>query len=265
MNPMILERVHLNLKKLELFRLEEILDVTLNESNAQQKSYLEFLDELLESEVAFRQERAIKMRLQLAKLPAIKTLDSFDMNFNADLNHFKIKDLFTLKFIHNNQNIIFLGPPGVGKTHLAIALAVAACQNGFTAYFITFQELINSLKKANQLQKLKSKINTLSNPKLLIIDEMGYLPLSLEESNLFFQIISSRYEKASIILTSNKSYAKWNEIFPDTTIASAILDRLLHHSITINIKGNSYRLKDKKNNLFENSLLEQKKGGDKMY
>jgi DNA replication protein DnaC len=261
MNPILLDRVHLNLKKLELFHFNDVMEETLSACLTQERSHLEVLDELLEAEVAFRQERAIKMRLQLANLPAIKTLDSFEMNFHADLNPVRIRDLFTLQFIHRNQNIIFLGPPGVGKSHLAIALAVASCQGGFMAYFTTFQDLINTLKKADQIQRLKSKIKALSKPKVLVIDEMGYLPLTLEESNYFFQLIVSRYEKGSLILTSNKSYGNWSEIFPDTTIATAILDRLLHHSITINIKGFSYRLKDKKPGLFDTFNPEQKKGG----
>lgn len=140
---------------------------------------------------------------------------------------------------------------------------MASCQGGFTAYFVTLSELIGLLKKAHQSGRLKSKLKALAKPKVLVLDEMGYLPLDLEESNLFFQLICARYEKGSIILTSNKSYGAWNEIFPDMTIASAILDRLLHHSITINIKGNSYRLKDKRKvGLFESITPEhQKKGG----
>jgi len=263
MNVSVVERVHLNLKKLELFHIDEIVDETLESLAQQGKSYMEIIDELTNAEVECRKERSIKTRLKLAKLPYIKTLDTFDMEFHSGLNIGKVRELFSLQFAHRNQNVVLLGPPGVGKTHLAVSLAVASCQYGFTAYFLTIQDLISDLKKADSIGRLKSKLKSLAKPKVLILDEMGYLPLNIEESNLFFQLVCARYERGSIVITSNKSYGAWNEVFPDTTIAAAILDRLLHHSVTLNIKGDSYRLKDKKKvGLFDSlSATSNEKGG----
>ena len=151
-----------------------------------------------------------------------------------------------MRFLQEFQNVIFLGPPGVGKTHLAVSLALEAINKGFTVTFVTLQDLLSVLNRASQENRLEEKLKFYLRPKLLILDEIGYLPLDTRQANFLFQLISSRYEKGSVILTSNKSYGDWGTIFGDNVIASAILDRLLHHSHTINIKGESYRLKDKR-------------------
>jgi DNA replication protein DnaC len=249
---MVEEALNMNLRKLELLYIERRLDALLDEDQFQEKTFKEQLNLLLDEEVSFRQERAVKTRLKLAHLPFIKTIDNFDFSFQPDLDKESVLNLFSLSFVEEKNNIVLIGPSGVGKTHLAISLGVASCQGGYTCYFISFQNLMENLRKAVEQNRLRRKLLTYNKPHVLIIDELGYLPLDRNDSNLFFQLVSSRYEHGPIILTSNKSYLDWGQLFPDEGIAAAILDRLLHYSRTIKIQGNSYRLAMKrKMGLFE--------------
>lgn len=250
--PDVEERLSQNLRTLDMLYLETRLDALFEEDGFTDKSLKEQLNRLLEEEISFRQERAIKVRLKLAKFPVQKTIDTFDFAFQPELDKEAVLSLFTLSFIREKENIVFIGPSGVGKTHLAIALGVSACQNGFTCYFQSFQPLMEHLRKAEEGHRLRRKLMTFSKPHVLIIDELGYLPLDHRDANLFFQLVSARYEKGPVILTTNKTYLEWGDFFPDEGIAAAILDRLLHHSKTVKIQGQSYRLAMKKKmGLFE--------------
>jgi DNA replication protein DnaC len=184
--------------------------------------------------------------MRLAGFPIEKRLNDFDFKFQPSIDRASIRELASMRFIHNVENVVFLGPPGVGKTHLAIALGIEAVKAGFRVNFANASILVERLIKAEKENKLEERIRKLSKFQLLIIDELGYLPFDNLGAHCFFQLISRRYEKGSIIFTSNKSYGEWGEIFKDNVIAAAILDRILHHCTTINIKGDSYRLKDRR-------------------
>jgi DNA replication protein DnaC len=240
------ERVRDNLGKLRLQRVAQVLDSVAEEAARANLPYLDFLDRLLEEEAAARYQRAVAFKTKMARFPFIKTLEQFDFSFQPSIDQRQIKELTTLRFIENGENIIFLGPPGVGKTHLAIALGLKAVAQGYGVYFITVHELIDALVRDYSENRVAERMKLLCRPKLLIIDEMGYLPLDRMGASFFFQLVSRRYEKGAIIITSNRSYGDWGSIFSDSIIASAILDRLLHHSTTINIRGESYRLREKK-------------------
>lgn len=210
-------------------------------------AYSDFLYNLLEQEAAAKHARTVQTLLKFARLPFRKTLDSFDFAFQATVDQRQIKECATLSFIKAKENILFLGPPGVGKTHLAVSLGLEAISQGYKTYFITAQELILQLKKAEANGVLEKKLRSLVKPSVLIIDEMGYMVLDPEGAHYLFQVISRRYERGPIILTSNKSFGEWGEVVGDTIIATAMLDRLLHHSRIFNLKGESYRMKEKQN------------------
>lgn len=240
------EQLQAHMNSLGLKAAELRLEALLERATQSKPSYAEFLDAVLGCELEARRTRYLRARLQLAHLPFVKTFDQFDFAFQPSIDERQIRELRTLRFVHEASNVILLGPPGVGKTHLSVALAEAAIQSGFGAYFITAHDLVSDLGRAYREGRLDRRMRIYLAPRLLIIDEMGYLPLDDLGATIFFQLVSARYERGSIVLTSNKSYGDWGSIFGDTIIATAILDRLLHHSTTINIRGESYRLKERR-------------------
>jgi len=245
MSNLAYERLHENLKRLKLTTMEAVLDNHLELAAKKNLSVIEILDELVDQEYATKEATKLEFRTRSSGFPVRKTLEQFDFGFQPSIDRKAITELCTLRFMYNAENVIFLGPPGVGKTHLAIALATEALKSGFIVYYTYAHDLIQKLKQANYENTLAKKLKTLCKYKLLIIDEIGYLPFDKEGANLFFQLISRRYDKLSTVLTSNKAFSEWDTIFGDNVIAAAILDRLLHHCTTINIKGQSYRLKER--------------------
>ena len=199
---------------------------------------------LTDKEIEFRNERASKVQVAVSGFPFVKTLDDFDFDYQPSVNKRQLYDLQQLRFMDKAENILFYGSSGVGKTHLAIALGVAAARKRNLTYFITCHDLIQQLNKAHSENRLETKLKHFAKHKLLIIDEIGYLPVDKQGANLFFQLIAKRYEKNSTIITTNQPFSKWSDVFSDAVLASAILDRLLHHSHILKITGPSYRLKD---------------------
>jgi len=234
------------LDKLRMDHLEAQLDAVCEQAAEKQLDYKTFLVQALSTEWQGRYQKGIEARLKQARFPWLKTLEQFDFEFQPSLDRRQVRELAGMSFVERAHNVIILGPPGVGKTHLAIGLGMKAVEAGYSVLFLTLESLMIRLVKAFNENRLERSLQQLVYPKVLIIDEIGYLPLSNLEASLFFRLVIRRYERASLIITSNKSFLDWGEIFNDPVLATAVLDRLLHYSTTLNIKGESYRLKEKR-------------------
>jgi DNA replication protein DnaC len=234
------------LEKMKMNHLSAQLEVICEQAAKRDLNYLDFLAEALRMEWKGRHQRGIEARLKTARFPWVKTLEQFDFAFQPSIDRKMIRELAALGFVERGENIILLGPPGVCKPHLAIALGVKALEAGHTVLFLTLEALITRMTWARSENRVERQLQQFVYPRVLVIDDMGYLSMNREEAGLFFWLLTRRYEKASIIITSNKNFVDWGEIFNDQVLATAILDRLLHHCTTLNIKGESFRLKEKR-------------------
>lgn len=234
-----------NLDILKLDKIREYLPNYLNSINDKDIPLVDSLLELTSKEIEFKDERASIQMVKVSNFPFEKGIHDYDFDFQPSINKSQVLDLSTLRFIGNNENILFVGPSGVGKTHLATSIGIESAKKRYSTYFISCHDLITQLNKAHFENKLESKLKHYSKYRVLIIDEIGYLPVDKQGANLLFQLIAKRYEKKCTIVTTNQPFSKWGEVFDDNVLANAILDRLLHHSHIIKINGQSYRIKDK--------------------
>lgn len=239
----VLERIRANLVGLRMPRALEALDHTVQRLEQGEIGALEAIDALLGEELSIRENRRIAVALSTARLMPVKTLESFDFTFQPSLDRERVLALAQLDFIARAEVVHFLGPPGTGKSHLATALGVAAVKAGRSVYRCSLAELIEALSKAEREGRLTEKLRFYMRAALLIVDEIGYLPITPGGANLFFQLVNARYEKGAMILTSNRGFAEWGEVFGDPVVATALLDRLLHHAVVVQIEGASYRLR----------------------
>lgn len=240
-----LEHARVLLEQMGLETAAQLLDAQLERALHEQETYVQFLNGLLSSEQQERQRKSKETRLKLAKLPHRKGLDDFDFDFQPSIDRRQIEELATLSFVARDENVIFLGPPGVGKTHLAVGLALKALDAGMVVYYTTLSQLIADLKKAQANGTLNRRWRVYLRPAVLVIDEVGYMQLNRQEAELLFRLISERYEHGSVILTSNKYFSDWGELLSDNVLATALLDRLLHHAQVVNIRGETYRLRSR--------------------
>ena len=240
------DRVFAALKRLQLTHLRETLAAVLSEAAKEEWTYLEFLDQILRREVDAKQGKRIRMGMQIAHFPCVRTIEGFDFGLQPTADERLIRELSTGSFIAHGENILIFGPPGVGKSHLAIGLGRKIVEQGHTVRFTTATALLAVLGKAETEGGLSDKLIEFCKPRLLIIDELGYLPFERRAAHLFFQLVNRRYEKGSLLVTTNQRVSEWGIVFGDEVLATAILDRLLHHSHTLLITGESYRLREKR-------------------
>jgi DNA replication protein DnaC len=222
----------------------EAVDGILGEIDGGKLAASEAINRLLSAQITLRNNRRLQAAMRSSRLPAVKTLETFDFSFQPSIKREQIESLHELGFIERKENVVLLGPPGVGKTHLAVSLAIAAAQRGRRVYYGTLIDLITSLEEAQAAGQLRRRLAVLSHPSLLVVDEIGYLPVNHSGAVLFFQLMNRRYEKASTVLTSNKGFEEWGEVLGDEVMAAALIDRLLHHCHLVNIRGNSYRMRE---------------------
>jgi DNA replication protein DnaC len=235
-----------NLIYLKLPWIRENYDALASEAGQKKWSHMEFLSRLLEGETHLRMDRATERRIQAARFPVIKTLEQFDWSWPKTINRPQIQNLFRLQFVEQKANVVFLGGVGLGKSHLAVALGYQACLQGHRTLFTSAADIINTLSAAQAAHRLKTELRRYLAPALLIIDELGFMPIDKHGADMIFQVISQRYEQGAIVLTTNKAFKTWPAIFNnDSVVTSAILDRLIHHAETVPIEGKSYRMKDR--------------------
>ncbi len=237
------EQIRWMLADLKMPGALEAVDGILSKADGGSVTAAEAIQELLGAQINLRNNRRLQAAMRSSRLPAVKTLEEFDFSFQPSIKREQIDSLAELSFLERKENVVLLGPPGVGKTHLAIGLAIAAAQSGRRVYYGTLADLVTSLEEARAAGALKRRLAVLAAPSLMVVDEIGYLPVSQTGAVLFFQLMSRRYEHASTVMTSNKGFEEWGEVLGDEVMAAALIDRILHHCHIVNIRGNSYRMR----------------------